>query len=207
VLGDTTRLWQVLFNLVGNAIKFTENGGVSILVEPAAETGRVAIAVRDTGIGIAADDHGRIFQEFEQADVGLTRKFDGIGLGLTISKRIVERMGGTIDVASAPGRGSTFRVTIPLPRTQDADAQALTVPDLTGQHILIVAPAAIEASLLARRLQRWDARTTIVPGENVAAAVLPEQAWARSSSTTRWALPRAQHACVLPARSRGGLSW
>jgi len=112
VLGDTTRLWQVLFNLVGNAIKFTENGGVSILVEPAAETGRVAIAVRDTGIGIAADDHGRIFQEFEQADVGLTRKFDGIGLGLTISKRIVERMGGTIDVASAPGRGSTFRVTI-----------------------------------------------------------------------------------------------
>ena len=112
MLGDTTRLRQVLFNLVGNAIKFTENGGVSILVEPAAETGRVAIAVRDTGIGIAADDHGRIFQEFEQADVGLTRKFDGIGLGLTISKRIVERMGGTIDVASAPGRGSTFRVTI-----------------------------------------------------------------------------------------------
>ena len=177
VLGDTTRLRQVLFNLAGNAIKFTENGGVSILAEPAAETGRVAIAVRDTGIGIAAGDHDRIFHEFEQADGGLTRKFGGIGLGLTISKRIVESMGGTIDVASAPGEGSTFCVTVPLSRAQHADAQALTAPALAGQTILIVAPAAIEASLLARRLQRWGARTTIVPDEKVAAAMLPEQAW------------------------------
>jgi PAS domain S-box-containing protein len=177
VLGDATRLRQVLFNLVGNAIKFTENGGVSIMVEPVAETGRIAIAVRDTGIGIADGDHGRIFLEFEQVDGGLTRKFDGIGLGLTISKRIVERMGGTIDVQSAPDRGSTFRVTVPLPRAQDADDRPLTVPDLAGQDVLIVAPAAIEASLLARRLQRWGARATIVPDENVAAAVLPEQPW------------------------------
>ena len=177
VLGDTTRLRQVLFNLAGNAIKFTESGGVSILVEPAAETDQVAIAVRDTGIGIAADDQGRIFQEFEQADAGLTRKFGGIGLGLTISKRIVEHMGGTIDVASAPGHGSTFCVTVPLPRAQDAGAQVLTVPDLAGQAILIVAPAAIEASLLARRLARWGARTAIVQDKKAAAAVLPEQAW------------------------------
>ena len=177
VLGDTTRLRQVLFNLAGNAIKFTESGGVSILVEPAAETDQVAIAVRDTGIGIAAGDQGRIFREFEQADTGLTRKFGGIGLGLTISKRIVERMDGTIDVASAPGQGSTFCVTVPLPPAQDAGAQVLTAPDLAGQAILILAPAAIEASLLARRLARWGARTAIVQDENAAAAVLPEQAW------------------------------
>jgi PAS domain S-box-containing protein len=177
VLGDATRLRQVLFNLVGNAIKFTENGGVSIVVEPAVETGRIALAVRDTGIGIAAGDHGRIFHEFEQGDGGLTRKFDGVGLGLTISKRIVERMGGAIDVESAPDRGSTFRIVVPLPHVEDAADRPLTIPDLAGQDILIVAPAAIEASLLARRLQRWGARTTIVPDGNVAAAVLPEQPW------------------------------
>jgi CheY-like chemotaxis protein/anti-sigma regulatory factor (Ser/Thr protein kinase) len=177
VLGDATRLRQVLFNLVGNAIKFTENGGVSIVVEPAAETGRLAIAVRDTGIGIAAGDRGRIFHEFEQVDGGLTRKFDGVGLGLTISKRIVERMGGAIDVESAPDRGSTFRIVVPLPHVEDAADHPLKIPDLAGQDILIVAPAVIEASLLARRLQRWGARTTIVPGGNVAAAVLPEQPW------------------------------
>jgi PAS domain S-box-containing protein len=177
VVGDATRLRQVLFNLVGNAIKFTETGGVSILVEPTAETDQIAIAVRDTGIGVAADDHDRIFHEFEQADAGPTRQFDGIGLGLTISKRIVERMGGAIDVASAPRQGSTFRVTVPLPRAEGAAEAAVTIPDLSGQDILIVAPAAIEASLLVRRLQRWGARTTIVPDENVAAALLPEQPW------------------------------
>jgi signal transduction histidine kinase len=156
VIGDATRLRQVLFNLVGNAIKFTENGGVSILVEPAVGTGRIAIAVHDTGIGIADSDHSRIFLEFEQAGGGLTRKFDGLGLGLTISKRIVERMGGTIDVQSAPDRGSIFCVIVPLPPAQDGNNRPLTVPDLAGQDVLIVAPAAIEASLLARRLQRWS---------------------------------------------------
>jgi PAS domain S-box-containing protein len=195
VIGDATRLRQVLFNLVGNAIKFTENGGISILVEPVAGTGRIAIAVRDTGIGIADGDHSRIFLEFEQADGGLTRKFDGIGLGLTISKRIVERMGGTIDLQSAPDCGSIFRVTVPLPPAQDADNRPLIVPDLAGQDVLIVAAAAIEASLLARRLQRWGARTTIVPDEKTAAAVLPEQPW--SSILVDHALgPAASGACT-----------
>ena len=92
VLGDTTRLRQVRFNLAGNAIKFTESGGVSILVEPAAETDQVAIAVHR---------YCRRRSRPHLPGIG------GIGLGLTISKRIVERMGGTIDVASAPGPGST----------------------------------------------------------------------------------------------------
>ncbi len=177
VVGDAARLRQVLYNLVGNAIKFTERGGVSIIVERGARPDQIAIAVRDTGIGIAPEDQARIFHEFEQADVGSTRKFGGIGLGLTISKRIVERMSGSIAVASSPGEGSTFCVSIPLQRAGETDEPALAVPDLAGNDILIVAPAAIEASLLARRLQRWGARTTIVPDEAVAAALLPEQPW------------------------------
>jgi len=177
VVGDAARLRQVLFNLVGNAIKFTERGGVSIIVEPGQRPYEIAIAVRDTGIGIAAEDQARIFLEFEQADVGSTRKFSGIGLGLTISRRIVERMGGAIAVDSAPGEGSTFRVTVALPRAGGVGEQRMVVPDLAGNNILIVAPAAIEASLLARRLQRWGARTTIVPDEAVAAALIPEQPW------------------------------
>jgi PAS domain S-box-containing protein len=177
VVGDAARLRQVLFNLAGNAIKFTESGGVSIIVEPSGQPDEIVIAVRDTGIGIAAKDQARIFSEFEQADVGSTRKFGGIGLGLTISRRIIERMGGAIAIESIPGQGSTFRVTVPLPRDGEVGEMALAVPDLTGHDILIVAPAAIEASLLARRLQRWGAHTTIVPDDQVAAALFPEQPW------------------------------
>jgi len=192
VVGDAARLRQVLFNLAGNAIKFTEQGGVSIVVEPSVgpsvgssvgssvEPGApdmIAISVHDTGIGITAEDQARIFLEFEQADSGSTRKFGGTGLGLTISKRIVESMDGSIAVESVSGQGATFRVTVPLPRTNDAAEPALAVPDLTGQDILIVAPAAIEASLIARRLQRWGARTKIVPDDQVAAALVPEQLW------------------------------
>jgi PAS domain S-box-containing protein len=176
VVGDAARLRQVLFNLAGNAIKFTEQGGVSIIVEPGAQPDVIAIAVRDTGIGISAEDLSRIFLEFEQADGSSTRKFGGTGLGLTISKRIVESMGGSIAVESTPGEGSTFQVAITLPRTED-DEPVLVVPDLTGNDILIVASAAIEASLLARRLQRWGARAKIVPDEQVAAALVPEQSW------------------------------
>ncbi len=177
VVGDAARLRQVLFNLAGNAIKFTEAGGVSIIVEPDAQPDAIAISVRDTGIGISAEDQARIFLEFEQADGSSTRKFGGTGLGLTISKRIVERMAGSIAVESAPGEGSTFRVSLPLPRVGDSDEAAVAIPDLAGNDILIVAPAAIEASLLARRLQRWGARTTIVPDASVSAAILPERIW------------------------------
>ena len=177
VTGDAARLRQVLFNLAGNAIKFTEEGGVSIIVEPGTDPDAVVISVRDTGIGITPADRARIFLEFEQADGGSTRKFGGTGLGLAISRRIVEGMGGALVLDSAPGAGATFRVTVALPRAGDADAPALAVPDLAGNDVLIVAPAAIEASMIARRLQRWGARTKIVPDERVAQALVPEQLW------------------------------
>ena len=176
MIGDATRLRQVLLNLAGNAIKFTEQGGVAIIAEPGNWPDEVTIRVRDTGIGIAADARERIFLEFEQGDGGPTRKFGGTGLGLAISQRIVERMGGRIAVESMPGAGSTFSFTIPLPQADDSGA-ALAPPDLTDRAVMIVAPGPIEAALVARRLGSWGAKTCMVADEKVAAAVLPEREW------------------------------
>ena len=106
--GDERRLTQVLLNLAGNAVKFTETGAVDILA--AAVDGHFEITVRDTGPGIAAEDQAIIFEEFQQVDNSSTRQKGGTGLGLAISKRIVEMHGGTIAVESVLGQGSTFRV-------------------------------------------------------------------------------------------------
>ncbi len=178
VTGDVARLRQVLLNLAGNAIKFTERGGVAVIVEPGERVGDVRFEVRDTGIGLKAEDQARIFREFEQADGSSTRKFGGTGLGLSISKRIVERMEGDIGVDSAPGAGATFRFTVPLPPALSEDNEKVFVsPELTGRSIMIVAATEIEASLLARRLGRWGARTCAATDEAVAFALLPERHW------------------------------
>src|SRR4029078_9028156 len=100
----------------GNAIKFTETGGIGIVVEAGTNAGEIAFEVRDTGIGIAPEQQAPIFHECEQADGGSARKFGGTGLGLAISQRIVERMGGRIEVQSTLGAGSSFRATVWLPR-------------------------------------------------------------------------------------------
>jgi signal transduction histidine kinase len=110
--GDARRVSQVLLNLVGNAIKFTEAGEVEI--RAAAANGQFMLSVRDTGPGIAEADQERIFGEFQQIDNSNTRNKGGTGLGLAISRRMVEMQGGSISVDSAPGRGSTFRVVLPV---------------------------------------------------------------------------------------------
>jgi GAF domain-containing protein len=110
--GDGRRLTQVLINLVGNAIKFTDAGEVAIKAE--ANNGSFHVSVRDTGPGISAADQAKLFQEFQQADNAITRKKGGTGLGLAISKRIIEMHGGRIWVESQPGRGSTFAFTLPV---------------------------------------------------------------------------------------------
>jgi signal transduction histidine kinase/CheY-like chemotaxis protein len=176
VIGDAARLRQVLLNLAGNAVKFTETGGIAVTVEPGAGTDEVSFAVRDTGIGIAPDAQARVFEEFEQADGGNTRKFGGTGLGLAISRRIVERMGGALTLESAPGQGSTFRFTISLPRAGNADA-ALVAPNLSAQAILIVAPGTIEAPLVAQRLERWGAQACLVMDVATACAMMAERHW------------------------------
>jgi signal transduction histidine kinase len=110
--GDGRRLTQVLINLVGNAIKFTDAGEVAIKAE--ANNGAFYVSVRDTGPGISAADQAKLFQEFQQADNAITRKKGGTGLGLAISKRIIEMHGGKIWVESRPGQGSTFAFTLPV---------------------------------------------------------------------------------------------
>jgi signal transduction histidine kinase len=110
--GDERRLSQVLLNLVGNAVKFTDRGEIEITAN--AKNGLFEIEVRDTGTGIAPEHQTRIFEEFQQVDESSTRQKGGTGLGLAISKRIVEMHGGTIGIVSALGSGSTFRVAIPI---------------------------------------------------------------------------------------------
>jgi signal transduction histidine kinase/CheY-like chemotaxis protein len=175
VVGDATRVRQVLLNLAGNAIKFTDHGGVGIVVEPGPWPDEVAVQVRDTGIGIPDAQQERIFREFEQGDGGPARQYGGTGLGLTISQRIVERMGGSIAVESTQGVGSTFSFTVPLPAA--AESAAFTPPDLAGKAMMILAPGAIEGALLARRLGRWGAKTCAVTDETIATAMLPERSW------------------------------
>jgi signal transduction histidine kinase/CheY-like chemotaxis protein len=127
IFGDPTRLRQIVLNLVGNAVKFTSAGWVAVAVERIpAEPGetRIAISVEDTGIGIAPDRIGVIFQEFSQADPSVTRSFGGTGLGLAISQRLAEKMGGAIHVKSTLGRGSTFTVELDVRLADERD-----VPD------------------------------------------------------------------------------
>jgi len=178
VVGDAARLRQVLLNLAGNAIKFTATGGVALIVEPGIWPGEISFLVRDTGIGIAVEAQQRIFREFEQADDRIARSYGGTGLGLSISERIVKRMGGRIALESAPGVGSTFEVSVPLPAIDGGgDQKAFTAPDLTGQAIMLVTPQGIEATLIARRLQRWGSQTCVVSDVTVAQALLPERTW------------------------------
>jgi PAS domain S-box-containing protein len=176
VIGDAARLRQVLLNLAGNAIKFTTSGGVALIVEPGIWPNEISFLVRDTGIGIAPEAQARIFREFEQADERIARSYGGTGLGLSISERIVKRMGGRITLQSTLGAGSTFEVSIPLAASQNGP-QPLAAPDLDGCSVMLVAPQSIEASLIARRLERWGGQTCVVADIDVARALLPERTW------------------------------
>ena len=176
VIGDAARLRQVLLNLAGNAIKFTSTGGVALIVEPGIWPNEISFLVRDTGIGIAPEARERIFREFEQADDKIARSYGGTGLGLSISDRIIKRMGGRITLESQPDAGSTFEVSIPL-AAADGKQISFAAPDLSGQSIMLVSPQSIEASLTARRLQRWGGHTCMVSDVDVAEALLPERPW------------------------------
>ncbi len=149
---DPGRLRQVLLNLVGNAIKFTEAGGVLVDVGTTGseESRSLRISVSDTGAGFAPADRERIFQEFEQAEGGRTRRHGGAGLGLAISRRIVEAMNGTIAVESEPGSGTTFAVSIPL--VGATGATFLSVNTLVGMRMLILSRNGMEAEAISRTI-------------------------------------------------------
>lgn len=177
VVGDPTRLSQVLVNLVGNAIKFTEEGEVVVRVEreergegrgkqnegkgedslPAEPQDPVDlyVRVRDTGVGIPEEKQEQIFEAFEQADMSTTKSHEGTGLGLVISARLVDLMGGDIWLESTPGEGTTFHFTVRVGQDEEEDSEPQVPDRLEGTEVLVVDDNATIRHLLRRQLERW----------------------------------------------------
>ena len=147
IITDLGRLRQVLFNLVGNAVKFTDKGG--IMVEASAEDGQLVFRVTDSGPGLKPEDKTRIFQEFERADNSVTARHGGAGLGLSISARIIAALGGTISVESEPGKGASFRFTASYEEVEGLEKPDRFDPPLAGRAALVIAPQGpVSASLV-----------------------------------------------------------
>src|SRR5579864_5213054 len=180
--GDYSRLRQVVVNLVGNAIKFTEQGEVALKVYVEAEEGAERIlhfVISDTGIGIPAEKLDSIFAPFTQADTSTTRKYGGTGLGLTISKRLVDMMGGKIWVESQVGQGTQFHFTVRLEVTDTKPIVIGTIapPEiLRGVKVLIVDDNKTNRRILNGMLTRWEMQPTLVEGGEEALAEL-SAAW------------------------------
>jgi len=169
ITSDPLRVRQVLSNLVGNALKFTGEGCIVVRASRDLE-GALRVEVSDTGIGIAADKHALIFEAFTQADGSITRDYGGTGLGLTISRRIVEALGGRIGVESVPGAGSTFWFTLPAPATEDPPAP-LPV-SLHGHRVVLLSDHPPRVAALAEDLAVLGAKVGIATTPAGAGAAL-----------------------------------
>ncbi len=190
VLGDAGRLRQVLLNLLGNAIKFTEQGRVTLSLRPG-RSGEVTFTIADTGIGIPAEKLGTIFEAFSQEDSSITRRYGGTGLGLTISARLVDAMQGRIWVESTPGEGSRFHVALPLmaegldalPATSLAPGEGSEgsegsakepAPAGVSLHVLLVEDHPVNQRLATQLLERWGHRVTLADNGERALALLAD---------------------------------
>lgn len=187
VCGDSVRLRQVLVNLIGNGIKFTAQGQISLGVKALARTDatvELQFLVADTGIGIPRDAQPRVFERFVQADAGAARKYGGAGLGLTISKSLVDMMGGSIRVQSEPGQGSTFVFTVPLSLCPDnqpaAPALGRLLERVRGLPVLVVDDNATNRRVLAAMLGSWSMHTVAAGDARTALTTLQEAAEAGS---------------------------
>ena len=164
IVGDKVKLNQILINLIGNALKFTETGSVGLKVNQEKEKGgrcKVHFKIIDTGIGIPPEKKESIFKSFAQSDLATTRKYGGTGLGLTITKKLVELQGGTITVESTPGRGSTFFVTMPFDlaekmKQKETVEQEDFPPFEKTMKILVVEDNAINQFVVVKLLKEWN---------------------------------------------------
>jgi two-component system sensor histidine kinase/response regulator len=171
---DAERLRQVLVNLIGNAIKFTDNGEVITKIEVESTTSKETVlhfSVQDTGVGIAVDKQTVIFDPFAQADTSHTRKYGGTGLGLTISRRIVEKLGGTIWVESRPGEGSKFHFRIATHVQPRPPAQKTGAGQIEGVRALIVDDNPASCRILQGMLRSWKMQPSVA-GDSAAAQKL-----------------------------------
>jgi PAS domain S-box-containing protein len=181
IINDPTRLRQVLINLLNNAVKFTEKGEVVLSVEEMSTQRSTAepvhtlhFSVRDTGIGIPPERMNRLFQSFSQVDASTTRKYGGTGLGLVISKRLVEMMGGSIWVESEPGKGSIFHFTIQVEAVESSLPVHLRPdqPQLSNKRALVVDDNPTNQQILTLQMQSWGMRVTAVSSGAGALALL-----------------------------------
>jgi signal transduction histidine kinase/CheY-like chemotaxis protein len=169
ILADEGRVRQVLLNLAGNAVKFTDTGGVCISAAPDANPRFIRFEVTDTGIGIAEQEQSKIFDEFTQADSSLARKYGGTGLGLAITQRLVRAMGGDVGVTSQPGKGSRFWFTLPLKHTQSVAAPHVI---LTGARVLVLTAFPGLSEYLVRQLCEAGAEAFSAKGASSAETAL-----------------------------------
>ncbi len=162
---DAVRLRQVLVNLGGNAVKFTERGEVILRLSSSGSASgslNIRVEVADTGVGIAPENQAKIFDEFAQEDASTTRRFGGTGLGLAISRQLIELMGGRLEVSSAPGAGSTFSFDLSPPLADPSAPMPAAPRSLNGVRVLVVHENAAARMLLGKTLRAWKARPTEV---------------------------------------------
>jgi CheY-like chemotaxis protein len=177
--GDPGRLRQILTNFVGNAIKFTEQGDVTVqafLEKDLVDTVVVRFEVTDSGIGIPPDALARLFQPFTQADSSTSRKYGGTGLGLAISKQLAEQMGGSVGIASQPGHGSTFWCTVHFRKQTTSPLAIVSSAELTGRRVLIVDDNESNRMILHHLVTGWGMADDQARDATSAIALIEQQA-------------------------------
>lgn len=206
LIGDAARLLQVLVNLTGNAIKFTGRGEVAVLVElleRQADTALLRFRVSDTGIGMDAEQHARLFSPFSQADASTTRRFGGIGLGLAICKRLIALMDGTITVRSAAGQGSEFCITLALEVASEPVGEQPVKPALGGLRILVVDDKQTSRDFLCESIRAWQGQAD--PAESLDAAITQIRAQQAAGAgydvvLADWRIPGMDGLAMIQAR-------
>ncbi|RZV40791.1 MAG: PAS domain-containing sensor histidine kinase [Acidimicrobiales bacterium] len=177
-VGDVGRVRQILTNIIGNAVKFTSEGHVLIDVDGETRNGitQLKIQVIDTGIGIAPDKLGTIFEKFSQADGSTTREYGGTGLGLSISKQLTELMGGEISVSSDLDKGTSFSISLPLEITNviTDDSKKNIDISISGSNILIIDDNSINLNILTEQLRHWKCKTIAVDSAQMGLSVLKQ---------------------------------